>query len=174
MQRPPRFTGWSGLPSSFTTRPSRLRAATPQRAGHSRHTVANHAATPGTSCSLGTPSGRIVSVACWQPPAAAAAPVVATILKKSRRFISTWGGSGAGIVGGSWIALRASVVTGDAIERRASVACRVLFAVAIDAPAHRQRRRRRAEAGDVHQVGGQRRAPAAPHPPHPHPRRRAP
>src|SRR3989442_5976130 len=87
MQRPPRFTGWSGLPSSFTTRPSRLRAITPQPAGHSRHTVANHEATPGTICSLGTTSGRMVSVACWQPPLAAAAPDAVTILKKSRRFI---------------------------------------------------------------------------------------
>jgi hypothetical protein len=51
--------------------------------------VANHAATPGTSCSFGTTSGRICSVACWQPAVAAAAPVVATILKKSLRFIAS-------------------------------------------------------------------------------------
>src|SRR5438128_8174309 len=135
MQRPPRLTGWSGLPSSFTTRPSRLRARTPQPAGHSRHTVANHEATPGTRCSLGTTSGRIVSVACWQPPAAATAPVVATILKKSRRFMGVF-----------------SVVARDAVQRRAGLARRVLLAVAVDAPAHRQRRRRRAESGHVEQV----------------------
>src|SRR5258705_929240 len=60
---------------------------TPQPAGHSRHTVANQDATPGTSCSFGTTSGRIVSLACWQPPVAAAAPDTVTIVKKSRRFI---------------------------------------------------------------------------------------
>src|SRR5215831_3775610 len=60
---------------------------TPQPAGHSRQTVENQDATPGTSCSFGTTSGRIVSLACWQPPLAAAAPDTVTILKKSRRFI---------------------------------------------------------------------------------------
>src|SRR5881296_3909734 len=68
-------------------RPSRFFARTPQPAGHSRQTVANHAATPGTICSFGTTSGRIDSVACWQPAVAAAAPDAVTILKKSRRFI---------------------------------------------------------------------------------------
>ena len=87
MQSAPALTGWSGFPSSLTTRPSRLRAMTPQPAGHSRHTVENQEATPGTSCSFGTTSGRMVSLACWQPPLAAAAPDTVTILKKSRRFI---------------------------------------------------------------------------------------
>src|SRR2546427_2667793 len=68
-------------------RPSRFFARTPQPAGHSRQTVANHEATPGTICSFGTTSGRMDSVACWQPPVAAAAPDAVTILKKSRRFI---------------------------------------------------------------------------------------
>src|SRR5882672_4975723 len=68
-------------------RPSRFLARTPQPAGHSRQTVANHAATPGTICSFGTTSGRMDSVACWQPTVAAAAPDAVTILKKSRRFI---------------------------------------------------------------------------------------
>src|SRR2546422_3207703 len=68
-------------------RPSRFLARTPQPAGHSRQTVANHAATPGTICSFGTTSGRMDSVACWQPAVAAAAPDAVTILKKSRRFI---------------------------------------------------------------------------------------
>src|SRR5919109_4563889 len=136
MHRRPRLTGWSGLPSSLTTRPSRLRARTPQPAGHSRHTVANHAATPGTTCSLGTTSGRIVSVACWQPPAAAAAPVPATILKKSRRFTPR----------------DSSVMTRDAVERGARVARGVVLAVAVHAPAHAQRRRCDAEAGHVEQI----------------------
>src|SRR5688572_18003140 len=103
---------------------------TPQPAGHSRHTVENHDATPGTICSLGTTSGRMLSVACRQPPAAAVAPVVATILKKSRRFMG------------------ASMMARDAVERRLRPA-RVLLAVTFDAPAHRQRGRRRPEAGDV-------------------------
>src|SRR5437867_12876220 len=60
---------------------------TPQPAGHSRHTVAYHEATPGTIWSLGTTRGRMVSVACWHPPLAAAAPDAVTILKKSRLFI---------------------------------------------------------------------------------------
>src|SRR5262245_42902083 len=60
---------------------------TPHPAGHSRQTVENQDATPGTSCSFGTTSGRIVSLACWQPPLAAAAPDTLTILKKSRRFM---------------------------------------------------------------------------------------
>ena len=38
MQRAPALTGWSGLPSSLMTRPSRFLAMTPQPAGHSRHT----------------------------------------------------------------------------------------------------------------------------------------
>jgi hypothetical protein len=62
--------------------------------------VANHAATPGTSCSLGTTRGRICSVACWQPAAAAVAPVVATILKKSRRFMDVLSRSSASAVAG--------------------------------------------------------------------------
>src|SRR5437879_4609579 len=53
-------------------RPSRFFARTPQPAGHSRQTVANHEATPGTICSFGTKSGRMDSVACWQPPGAEA------------------------------------------------------------------------------------------------------
>src|SRR3989442_13317498 len=68
-------------------RPSRFFARTPHPAGHSRQTVANHEATPGTICSFGTTRGRMVSLACWQPPVAAAAPDTVTILKKSRRFI---------------------------------------------------------------------------------------
>src|SRR3989338_3282163 len=137
MQSAPAFTGWSGLPSSFTTRPSRFRASTPQPAAHSRHTVANHDATPGTSCSFGTTSGRMCSPAPWQPAVAAAAPVAPTILKKSRRFIA---------------AAARSVVARDAVERRLLVLARVLLAVTVDAPAHRQRRRRGAEAREVQQI----------------------
>src|SRR5689334_2649837 len=136
MQRPPRLTGWSGLPSSFTTRPSRFRARTPHPAGHSRHTVAKNEATPGTICSFGTTSGRIVSVAWPQPPVAAAAPVPATILKKSRRFM------GAG----------ASVVTRDAVERGVGIPRGVLLAVTVDTPAHAQRRRRHAKARHIQKV----------------------
>src|SRR5262249_15320416 len=106
---------------------------TPQPAGHSRQTAANQDATPGTSCSFGTTRGRIFSVTCWQPAAAAAAPVVVTILKKSRRF--TVGPSTVG----------PSMVAGNAVERRVRAAVGVLGAMAVDAPAHRQRRLRRAQ-----------------------------
>src|SRR3989338_10260610 len=132
MQSAPAFTGWAGWPSSFTPRPSRFRASTPQPAGHSRHTVANHDATPGTSCSFGTTSGRICSLAPWQPAVAAAAPVAVTILKKSRRFIS--------------------VVTHDAVERSLGLLPRVLLTVAVDAPAHAERRRHGAEPDEVQQI----------------------
>jgi len=67
--------------SSFTTR---ALAVARQHAAAGRALtadVANHDATPGIKFSLGTTSGRICSVACWQPDVAAAAPVVATILK---------------------------------------------------------------------------------------------
>src|SRR5262249_3773346 len=129
------FTGCSGLPSTFTIRPSRLRAMTPQPAGHSRQTVANQDATPGTSCSFGTTRGRIFSVTCWQPAAAAAAPVVVPILKKSRRFT-----------------LGPSMVTGNAVERCVHAAVGVLGAMAVDAPAHGQRRLRRTQPDEVHEV----------------------
>src|SRR5205823_10639744 len=196
MQRPPRLTGWSGLPSSLTTRRSGLRARPPQRAGHSRHTVANHAATPGTSCSLGTTSGRMVSVACWQPPAAAAAPVPATILKKSRRFTPDSRRLASSLealrlalprrlasslealrlalprrLASSLEALRLAlprrlasplealrlalpspVGARGAIERSVRVARGVVLTVAVDAPAHAQRRRRGTEAGHVEQI----------------------
>src|SRR5205814_6895877 len=177
MQRPPRLTGWSGLPSSLTTRPSRLRARTPQPAGHSRHTVANHAATPGTSCSLGTTSGRMVSVACWQPPAAAAAPVPATILKKSRRFTPDSPRLASSLealrlalpprLASSLEALRLalppSVVARDAIERSVRIVRGVVLAVAVDAPAHAQRRRCGTEAGHVEQIIRERRTGACRH-----------
>src|SRR5215467_1337245 len=133
MQSAPALTGWSGLPSSLTMRPSRLRAMTPHPAGHSRHTVANHDATPGTSCSLGTTSGRIVSLACWQPPDAAAAPDTLMILKKSRRFIYRI------------LRIAGSMVAGHAFERRVFAGRLVLLAMTFDAPAHRQGRRRRPE-----------------------------
>src|SRR5438094_5619462 len=162
MQRPPRLTGWSGLPSSLTTRPSRLRARTPQPAGHSRHTVANHAATPGTSCSLGTTSGRMVSVACWQPPAAAAAPVPATILKKSRRFTPDPRRLASSLEA-LRLALPSSVVARDAVERSVRVARGVVLAVAVDAPAHAQRRRCGTEAGHVEQIIRERRTGACRH-----------
>ena len=82
MQSAPRLTGWSGLPSSLTTRPSRLRASTPQPAGHSRHTVANHAATPGTMLLVRHHQGqqclgRLLAAGAI----AAAVPDVPTILK---------------------------------------------------------------------------------------------
>src|ERR1700694_1247707 len=118
---------------------------TPQPAGHSRHTVENQDATPGLICSFGTTSGSSFSVACWQPAAAALAPVVATILKKSRRFM------------GSDLP---SVVTGDAVERRVGAAFGVLVAVAVDAPAHRQRGRGRAKPDEVEQIVGDSRARA--------------
>src|SRR5262249_33848963 len=158
MQSAPPFTGWSGMPSSLTTRPSRLRAMTPQPAGHSRHTVENHDATPGTICSLGTTSGSSFSVACWQPAAAAVAPVVATILKKSRRLNPRRGASRPknerpGIR--SISSLIASVVAGDAVDRGVGAALGVLIAMAVDAPAHRQGRLRRTQADEVDQVVGQ-------------------
>src|SRR5262249_30287559 len=153
-----------------------LRAMTPHPAGHSRHTVANQEATPGTSCSLGTTSGRIVSLACWQPPAAAAAPDTETILKKSRRFIYRvlqagsnrgWPAVGACDSARPILAdwrvkarvapLLSSMVAGHAIERGVPGRLRVLLAVALDAPAHRQGRRRRPEAHEVQEVDGQRR-----------------
>src|SRR5262249_55266645 len=112
---------------------------TPHPAGHSRQTVANQDATPGTRCSLGTTSGRIVSLACWQPPTAAAAPDTETILKKSRRFMSSL----------------SSMVAGHAIERRVPGSLRVLLAVALDAPAHGQGRRRGSEADEVQEIDGQ-------------------
>src|SRR5215831_17263606 len=130
------------LPSR-TTGPSRLRAMTPQPAGHSRHTVENQDATPGTSCSFGTTSGRIVSLACWQPPLAAAAPDTVTILKKSRRFMAP---------------LLSSMVADHAVERSVPRVLRVLLAVALDAPAHRQGRRRGPEAHQVQEVDRQRRS----------------
>src|SRR5712691_341959 len=113
---------------------------TPQPAGHSRHTVENQDATPGTICSFGTTSGSSFSVACWQPAAAALAPVVATILKKSRRFM------------GSDLP---SVVTGDAVERRVGAAPGVLIAMAVDAPAHRERGLGRAKPDEVEEIVGQ-------------------
>src|SRR6267142_2599769 len=191
MQSAPALTGWSGFPSSLTTRPSRLRATTPHPAGHSRHTVANQDATPGTSCSFGTTSGRIVSLACWQPPVAAAAPDTVTILKKSRRFIyrglqpgsnRRWrvidtGGSARPIpaqfderwrvtdIGGSARPIPArvderwrSMMAGHAVERGVPRGFCVLLAVAFDAPAHRQGRRRGLEAREVQQVDCQARA----------------
>src|SRR5687767_6314258 len=115
---------------------------TPQPAGQSRQTVANHEATPGTICSLGTTSGRIFSAACWHPPAAAAAPVVVTILKKSRRFTFS-----------------SSVVTGDAVEGR-SGALGVLGAMAVDAPAHRRGRLWGSQADEVQEVIAEPRARA--------------
>src|SRR4029453_2228841 len=109
---------------------------TPQPAGHSRHTVANHEATPGTICSFGTTSGRIDSVACWHPAVAAAAPDAVTILKKSRRF------TGRSV----------SMVACHAVERRVPARRRVLFSVAVDAPAHRERGCRSLEADQIEKV----------------------
>src|SRR4029077_1929363 len=120
-------------PSSLTMRPSRLRAMTPQPAGHSRQTVANQDATPGTSCSFGTTSGRIVSLACWQPPDAAAAPDTVTILKKSRRFIYRVLRIGAARAH----RLRFSMVASHAVERRMFAGRLVLLAMALHAPTHR-------------------------------------
>src|SRR5215813_10277984 len=150
---------------------------TPQPAGHSRQTVENQDATPGTSCSFGTTSGRIVSLACWQPPAAAAAPDTETILKKSRRFIyrvlqagSNRGRPAVGAcdsarpIPADWrvkarvAPLLSSMVAGHAIERRVPGGLRVLLAVALDAPAHREGRRRGPEAHEVQEVDGQRRS----------------
>src|SRR5882724_10638923 len=177
---------------------------TPQPAGHSRQTVANQDATPGTSCSFGTTSGRIVSLACWQPPVAAAAPDTVTILKKSRRFIYRvlqpgssrgWrvidtGGSArptpAGLderwrvidtscsarptpagfderwrvidTSGSVRSFAGSMMAGHAVERGVPRGFCVLLAVAFDAPAHRQGRRRGLEAREVQQVDRQARA----------------
>src|SRR5438876_710716 len=164
-------------------RPSRFFARTPQPAGHSRQTVANHEATPGTICSFGTTSGRMDSVACWQPPVAAAAPDAVTILKKSRRFIyrglevgsdRRWrvidtGGSAApdrrswvtGTGGSaapdrrSWVANTGgsrSMVARHAVERRLPAGRRVLSAVAVDAPTHRERQRRGLETDEIQEV----------------------
>ena len=44
----PWFTGWSGLPSSFTARPSRVRTCTPHPWSHSVQLLAYQVATPGT------------------------------------------------------------------------------------------------------------------------------
>src|SRR5207244_6884210 len=155
-------TWGSGFPASFTTRPSRFFAITPQPAGHSRHTVANHAATPGTSCSGGGTRGRIFPAVRWQPVTAAVAPLAVTTRKKSRRFISrglelashrewrvtdTWGSVGAG-----------SVVARDAVERCVRARRRVLPPVAVEAPAHRERRRRWPEPDESQQVVRQARA----------------
>src|SRR5882724_11189818 len=157
---------------------------TPQPAGHSRQTVANQDATPGTSCSFGTTSGRIVSLACWQPPVAAAAPDTVTILKKSRRFIYRvlqpgssrgWrvidtGGSARPSparfderwrvidTSGSVRSFAGSMMAGHAVERGVPRGFCVLLAVAFDAPAHRQGRRRGLEAREVQQVDRQARA----------------
>src|SRR2546425_7999762 len=195
---------------------------TPQPAGHSRHTVANHAATPGTICSFGTTRGRMVSVARWQPLAAAVAPLAATTRKKSRRFIiyrSSSSRQGAGgesqarpapsarqsaggesqarpapsarqsaggesqarpapsarqSAGGesqarpapsargceceARLAPLCSMVARDAVERRVCVRRRVLPPVAVEAPAHRERRRGRPEPHEVQQVVRQARA----------------
>src|SRR6267142_1075453 len=164
MQSAPALTGWSGFPSSLTTRPSRLRATTPHPAGHSRHTVANQDATPGTSCSFGTTSGRIVSLACWQPPVAAAAPDTVTILKKSRRFsyrrLQPGSNGGWRVIdtGGSVRSFAGSMMAGHAVERGVPRGFCVLLAVAFDAPAHRQGRRRGLEAREVQQVDRQARA----------------
>src|ERR1700675_638785 len=112
---------------------------TPQPAGHSRHTVENHEATPGTICSLGTTSGRIFSAACWHPPAAAAAPVVVMILKNSRRFMYR-----ALLAGSSrrWLessAMESSVVAGHTVKGRPRAAGGVLRAATVDPPSHRER-----------------------------------
>src|SRR5437867_2259643 len=163
-------------------RPSRFFARTPQPAGHSRQTVANHEATPGTICSFGTTSGRMDSVACWQPPVAAAAPDAVTILKKSRRFIyrGLEAGSGRGwrVIGTggsaapdrrSWVANTGSaapdrrswvahiggsrsMVACHAVERRLPTGRYVLSAVAVDAPTHRERRRRGPETDEIQEV----------------------
>src|ERR1700681_1411677 len=95
MQSAPALTGWSGLPSSLMTRPSRFLATRPHPAGHSRQTVEKYEATPGTIPSGGTTYGISFcgtwprsSAASWpQPPAATAAPDVAMILKNARRSI---------------------------------------------------------------------------------------
>src|SRR5439155_10011568 len=144
---------------------------TPHPAGHSRHTVANQDATPGTSCSLGTTSGSIVSLACWQPPVAAAALDTVTILKKSRRFIyvvlrtDTRGAISStaparirrGCEGWTLVALF-SVMTCHAVERGMPAGRCVLHPVAFDAPAHGQRRPRRLEAHETQPVDRQRRS----------------
>ncbi len=70
------------------TRPSRFLATSPQPLGHSRHTVEKYAGTPGTMLSGGTTYGSSVPAEGLQPPAAAAAPVVATTLKNDRRSIT--------------------------------------------------------------------------------------
>src|SRR5262252_8440913 len=113
---------------------------TPQPAGHSRQTVANHEATPGTSWSFGTTRGRRCSAAGPQPAAAAAAPVVPMILKKSRRFIAS------------------SVVTRDAVQGRSRPARGVLGAVTLDAPAHAQRWCGRMHTHEIEKIPGETRA----------------
>src|SRR3989442_12686768 len=116
---------------------------TPQPAGHSRHTVANHAATPGTSCSFGTTRGRMFSAVRWQPVTAAVAPLAVTTRKKSRRFIyrglepasnRRWRVTGTG---GS-VGLGSGVAR-DAGERRVRARRRGPSPGAVEAPAHRER-----------------------------------
>src|SRR5262245_3220681 len=135
MHSAPRLTGCSGFPSTLMIRPSRFLASTPQPAGHSRQTVAKYEVAPGTIWGLGVTMDRMVSPVCWQPAVAAAAPEVVMILKKSRRFMG-------------------SVVAAHAIEGSLGSCRRVLLPVAVDAPTHRQRWRRRSQPDQVEQIVG--------------------
>src|SRR3989454_12440637 len=112
---------------------------TPQPAGHSRHTVANHAATPGTICSFGTTRGRMFSAVRWQPVTAAVAPLAVTTRKKSRRFIYRGlepASNRRGRVTGTWGSVRlGSVVGRGAGERRGRGRPRGLSPGAGEAPA---------------------------------------
>ena len=73
-QRRPWLPGWSGLPSTLTMRPSRLRSSVPQPALHSLHADAKKVETPGTTWSGWTTYGRTFSMGVR---ASIAAPVVA-------------------------------------------------------------------------------------------------
>src|SRR5436190_893707 len=114
MQRLPRLTACSGLPSSLTARPSRVRTVMPQPAGHSRQVVAYHVATPGTSSSGGMTYGMIRSGGTDEQALAATAGAAApSIFRNVRRPTVSNSGS---LMQRVW-----SVVTHEAIGGRAAL-----------------------------------------------------
>jgi hypothetical protein len=76
--------GSAGFPSSFTTRPSRIRATTPHPAGHSAQVVAKKLGMPGTTFSSGTTYGISLRAAGSHPGIALAAVAVAASLMNAR------------------------------------------------------------------------------------------
>src|SRR5687768_9922845 len=78
--------GESGLPSTLTARPSRVRTLMPHPAGHSRQVVRYQVATPGTMSSCGITYGISFSALLLQPPKVAPAPVTPMTFRNSRLF----------------------------------------------------------------------------------------